>query len=164
MRNLTDKPNHPRRLMKLIRNNRFARILRGHGYRFVSYSSGFRSAECITADLFIEPPDRVQLAGVSFTPSAFERGLLWWTPVESLIRQGSTLSPYVEHRERIRYVLNDLPEHVDNVEPEFVFAHVLTPHEPFVFGENGEDTSPYEIPFDLARIFDDPDGHASRDT
>jgi hypothetical protein len=34
---------------------------------------------------------------------------------------------------------------------------VISPHEPFVFGANGEDVSTHEIQFKINRIFEDPD-------
>ena len=49
-------------------------------------------------------------------------------------------SPYREHRARILYQLDSLGNVVPGLEgPKFVFAHVLIPHPPFVFGANGEE-------------------------
>src|SRR4030043_227299 len=51
------------------------------------------------------------------------------------------LSPdtaYVVHRNRILYTLNRLERMALLPGPKFVFAHILTPHNPFVFGPNGE--------------------------
>ena len=38
----------------------------------------------------------------------------------------------------MNYVFDELPEAGDRETPLFVFAHVMSPHPPFVFGRNGE--------------------------
>ena len=42
-------------------------------------------------------------------------------------------------RERILYLLDHLPDVARDPAPTFTFAHLLCPHPPFVFGEDGED-------------------------
>lgn len=46
--------------------------------------------------------------------------------------------PFREHRERIQYAFDTLPDLVDITEPHFVFAHIVAPHFPYVFGPDGE--------------------------
>ncbi len=46
--------------------------------------------------------------------------------------------PFVKHRERILFTLDALPNLPDTDNPRFVFAHMIAPHFPFVFGPNGE--------------------------
>jgi hypothetical protein len=48
------------------------------------------------------------------------------------------LSAYVLHRERILYALDTLDGMGTTPGPKFVFVHILAPHNPFVFGPNGE--------------------------
>jgi hypothetical protein len=45
---------------------------------------------------------------------------------------------YAMHRKRILYILDNLSKVGEMKPPVFVFAHVLAPHPPFVFGEHGE--------------------------
>jgi hypothetical protein len=45
---------------------------------------------------------------------------------------------YIEHRDRILYALDELEDMPSIRGPKFVFAHILAPHEPFVFGAKGE--------------------------
>lgn len=46
--------------------------------------------------------------------------------------------PFREHRERIQFAFDTLPELVETSEPHFVFAHIVAPHFPYVFGPDGE--------------------------
>ena len=45
---------------------------------------------------------------------------------------------YIVHRNRILYTLNRLERLGGLAGPKFVFVHILAPHNPFVFGPNGE--------------------------
>jgi hypothetical protein len=47
-------------------------------------------------------------------------------------------------RERTLYLFDEVPKIARREEPTFTFAHILAPHPPFVFGEDGEDVSPRE--------------------
>jgi hypothetical protein len=52
--------------------------------------------------------------------------------------------PFKEHRERILFMLDTLPDVPDTDNPRFVFAHVVAPHFPYVFGPDGE-VGPYLV-------------------
>jgi hypothetical protein len=41
----------------------------------------------------------------------------------------------------VRYLLNTIPEAADIPGPKFVFAHIVIPHPPFIFGPDGEEVS-----------------------
>jgi hypothetical protein len=62
------------------------------------------------------------------------------------------------HRERIQHTLDHLVDAVEIDSPTFVFAHVLAPHPPFVFGEDGTPTQP-EKRFTVIGSFSLADGH-----
>lgn len=55
------------------------------------------------------------------------------------------------HRENVLSVLETLPNVPKIPGPKFVFAHVILPHPPFVFGPNGEN-----IDLETGRNMDDP--------
>jgi hypothetical protein len=66
------------------------------------------------------------------------------------------LSDY-ENYEDTRYALEQLPQVPDIPGPKFVFAHLVIPHSPFVFGPNGEYVSiPYDA--DAGNIYTEEDG------
>jgi len=47
---------------------------------------------------------------------------------------------YYEHYQQVKYTLSEL-QHLPEIEgPKFVFAHILVPHPPFIFGPDGEFT------------------------
>jgi len=114
-------------LGNLIQTNQIVRFLREQGYRFVSFSSGVSLTEIRTADVF---RDRLRFL------NQFEYVLLQTTPIGQL----AVTSRFQEslHRQRISYIFEHLPDHASSRTPVFVFAHILAPHEPFVFGEAGE--------------------------
>ena len=47
-------------------------------------------------------------------------------------------APYLEHRDRLLYQLGQLETLAPLAGPKFVFVHLLAPHDPFVFGPDGE--------------------------
>lgn len=66
---------------------------------------------------------------------------------------GGWLLPLINHpfeslRNQILYTFDMLPMLPDMGSPRFVFAHMIAPHHPFVFGPNGE-SNQYGIPFSL---------------
>jgi hypothetical protein len=52
---------------------------------------------------------------------------------------------YSMSRERTMFILDQLPSVAKIPGPTFTFAHILSPHPPFLFGENGEDVSPRPV-------------------
>jgi hypothetical protein len=153
---LVEKPT-PSKLLLLIGRSRLKRILAAEGYQFISYISGVSTTQCRAADECIRPPDPLEFLGMTLIPNTFEVALLQWTPFGPALRRSERLSPYVAHRRRILHALDDLPRHASNPAPTFVFTHILSPHEPFVFGENGEDVSTYGRRYKLDRLYHDPD-------
>jgi hypothetical protein len=59
--------------------------------------------------------------------------------VESFINLGSKIKvgPQVAFRRRTRYILENLSKATEIRSPKIVFAHMICPHPPFVFDENG---------------------------
>ena len=110
-----------------IQSSQLASFLRTQGYRFVSFSSGVSFTEIRNADVFVNRPRFL---------SQFEYVFLLTTPVG----QFTQTSRFQEslHRERLSYIFAHLPDYASSHTPVFVFAHILAPHEPFVFGEAGE--------------------------
>lgn len=103
--------------------------LRQAGYTVVSFSSGFILTDINTAD---------QSLASKKTPDSFQNILINNTPL-SIFLLGKQ---YDWHRQRIQFTLQKLPEVPQDNQPTFVFAHVLAPHPPFVFGPNGESINP----------------------
>ncbi len=115
-----------RPLREALVDNRVAGMLRGHGYRYVSYATGYTGTEFRDADEYRAPPLFV---------SEFQSLLLDFTPIPFLFRQ--ILNQYDLHRRLVSYVLDDLGRPRPGSEPEFVLAHLVSPHPPFIFDAQG---------------------------
>lgn len=103
--------------------------LRKAGYKIVSFSSGFTLTELNTVDHYLSPQG---------TPDSFQNILINNTPLAAYLLE----EQYDWHRERIQFAYQQLPGISQESQPQFVFAHILAPHPPFVFGPNGERLTP----------------------
>lgn len=120
-------------LSSLIRDNLVVKTLRPLGYKFVAFASGYDFTECTEADQFLGP---------RHPANNFQMLLISMTPLRHLPFNLEEWDFYRSDRERTLCVLETLPEITSDPGPTFTFAHIMAPHHPFVFGENGEDVSP----------------------
>ncbi|MGE5264356.1 MAG: hypothetical protein ACM3S0_13320 [Acidobacteriota bacterium] len=119
-------------LNAMIRDNRLSQQLRNSGYRIVNFASGFGPTEDIAADVLLSPP---------IGPSGFDYELLKTTPL-SVFGLPMVTDENERQRERILYTFDHLASIPRTDQPVFVFAHVVAPHPPFVFGPQGQPLSP----------------------
>ncbi len=120
-------------LSGLIKDNMVIRSLRPRGYKFVTFSTNFEPTDFPEADLFLTPGG---------TPPDFQRLLVDMTPLRPLLATTRLDDAYQAHRDRTLFLLDQLPSIARVEGPTFTFAHIVSPHPPFVFGEDGEDVSP----------------------
>jgi hypothetical protein len=99
------------------------------GYRFVSFSTGYPYTEIKTADLYLGP---------TFNLNSFSSTLLDNTPIFPFLLD----TQYDYARERILYTFDHLGDTAISSKPSFVFAHILSPHPPFIFDDKGQPTNP----------------------
>jgi hypothetical protein len=132
-------------LEKLIQHGEVRRLLEDAGYRTVGFATGFPWNEWKDADVYLEPTENNKL-------------LQSFTPFENLLLRSSafrlvTDAPFI--RERLnakmlqtsfnydrnvrleRYVFDQLETVTAFAGPKFVYAHIMTPHDPILFDENG---------------------------
>jgi hypothetical protein len=69
------------------------------------------------------------------------------TPIgRYIVRPGYLLEnglQFAPHRDRIHFSFDSLANTVPDIEsPKYVFAHIVAPHPPFVFGPEGEEVQP----------------------
>ena len=125
---------------KLFRNSRLAQFLEGRGYETVALASQYYNVDYRTADVYL---DRW------WFQTEFETLLLRTTPLPWLSRQLGAPFLYESHRQQNLFVLDQVTQLPDTGAPKFVFAHVLCPHPPFVFGPGGTAVNPPR-PYDWA--------------
>lgn len=124
-------------LYLMIRKNRTMTFLKGLGYRLISISSGFEPTDMKNTDLHV---------GFAGSTSEFRRVLLNTTPLPIIMDLSGGLSPYEAHRQLILSDFRALEESPGERGPFFLFAHIMAPHPPFVFGPHGEPVEP-DYPF-----------------
>jgi len=132
-----------------LRDNQVREIFQSLGYQVVAFETGFSWTEWRDADIFLKPQEgnsilMALLGGLN----DFEALLLKTTATRILIdlreilpeqfRPNVDENPREIHRQRVLFDLQQL-ETLPAIEgPKFVFAHIVSPHRPFVFGPNGE--------------------------
>jgi len=72
----------------------------------------------------------------------FRNALLDMTPVWVLFKR---LSPAAQHRRKLLHIFEGLGRIAPRHSPKFVFAHILAPHRPFVWGPDGEPVNPVHL-------------------
>jgi hypothetical protein len=121
-------------LSRWIGDGTVVRTLRGLGYRFVTFATGFEETEQPHADVYLSPSPYI---------SAFHRMIINRTPLVWAVPGEQHRDEFDFMRERTLFLLDQVPRLAREEQPTFTFAHILSPHPPFVFGENGEDVSPH---------------------
>jgi hypothetical protein len=120
-------------ISSLIKENLVAKMLRPRGYKFVTFSTGFEPTDYPEADVYLTPGPGMP---------EFSQLLIEMTPVTPLTAENKFIDRYSLLRDRTLFLFDRLPTIAKMKEPTFTFAHIVSPHPPFVFGENGEDVSP----------------------
>jgi hypothetical protein len=141
------------RINSLLTNNRFRRFLMDRGYITLAFESGAWWSEFSDADIYLNfknaPETWVGNLSSINVISDFEILLLDTTLVTLLedieILTGSVdvgKVRYQNKRARILYTLDQL-QYVHNFPgAKLIFAHIISPHRPFIFGPNGEELIP----------------------
>jgi hypothetical protein len=131
----------------LIDTNFTRRVLTNLGYKTVSIASGYETTEWVNADVYLSANSNPGKANYFGGINSFE-SLIMSTSGGIILYRATDYLPdtmrsfldaaYNEHRDTILYALNALENVPSLPGHKFVFVHILAPHEPFVFGPNGE--------------------------
>jgi hypothetical protein len=130
-----------RRVAKaLLDENQAREVFAELGYDFVAFDSGYEATQVRDADVFVQSPE---IEDVGLWEIGFEMLLLDNSFGRALLDLlGDHFQPHVRmfeaHRERVLFTLETLPSIADMDGDYLVFAHVVSPHVPFVFGPDGE--------------------------
>ena len=136
-----------RELTDRILHSRVRQILGESGYQFVAFDNGFDTS-VEDADIYYEHRgSQTQERSLFLSMNSFESLLFEQTILRPLISTGvinqeilkDTLNArYIRHAGRILFSFEKMAEIPEREGDYFVFAHILAPHPPFVFGRNGE--------------------------
>jgi hypothetical protein len=147
------------RLTGLVQQSRVRRLFEALGYQTVAFETGVPLTELRDADFYyLRKRQFYQDHSFLMDLNGFESILLHTSAGLILIDSAEVLpnllqvgieAPYKTHRERILSILDELGNLPAIEQPTFVFAHVLIPHGPMIFGPNGEFMPP-DDPFTLA--------------
>ena len=119
-----------------IADNRIMQALKSCGYQTVAFQTDFG---------FTDHPDVDQYLSRGNGLNEFENLLVGETPLASWMDQLSSESSqfgYQAHRAEVLYTLDQLSELPRQPGPKFVFAHIISPHPPFVFDAHGGHIQP----------------------
>jgi hypothetical protein len=125
---------------QLIQESRLASFLQQQGYSYVVFDSGFGPTRVQSADQYLSLGKRSDVSGNQLL---FDMIFLDTTAGRVYMSmRGKEYAPlqalFDEHRDRILYTLDHLPDFASKEGAYFVFAHVVSPHVPYVFGPDGE--------------------------
>lgn len=132
----------------LIKHSAVRRLLESLGYTTVAFESGYYWTQVEDADVYLSPKSssasRLATTG-GF--NGFESLLIKTSALLIAIDGASALPEFLQldidhpdqiHRERILFTLDQLGRLPNMPGPKFVFAHIVSPHKPFVFDSQGE--------------------------
>jgi hypothetical protein len=154
-------------LHQLVRDNLVRRSLSDLGYMEITFKTGHYHTEFEDSDLYLTPtPDLSSELHSLWRLNKYETMLLHTTAARLLVDSANVLGflvpeinyPYKEHRQIVLSALEKL-EQIPSIEgSKFVFAHIISPHGPMIFGPNGEFVD-QSAPFSFASELEALEGH-----
>lgn len=129
----------------VIEHNAVRQYLQKYGYTFVAFESGFPYVDIPDADIYIKTANAKRNDNIA----PFELLLIEQTPIRAVVDEIVSYSAkrvnagsfriYGQNYDRTLFALQkltQLPKAVPG--PKFVYAHLIIPHPPYIFGPNGE--------------------------
>ena len=132
-----------------IRHSALRSFLEANGYKTVAFETGYYWTQMTDADFYLRR-EKYSLGVSTFLGglNSYEEMLLQTSGglvltdssllLARLNQSDINFSNREEHRLRVLYTLDELGKVPVLPGPKFVFAHVVSPHEPFVFNRNGD--------------------------
>ena len=114
----------------MAEKNRLFEFLRKRGYLINVFADEYDLTDIASAENYITPQ--------GWVVDAFQNLFLNTTPVPAVLRLLSLTPAYDFHREHALFMFDRLSEFESGSRPQFILAHFMVPHPPFVFGPNGE--------------------------
>jgi hypothetical protein len=117
-------------LRMMIKHNRVIKHLRDAGYTVLAFESGYEDSALRGADVYMTPPNLWDLSG-------FQEALITLTPLSIFEKTWFDF-----RRDRVEYAFDHMADATQFDGPTFTFVHVLVPHWPFIFDEDGRSIQP----------------------
>ena len=135
-----------------MQHNRVFDLFRSLGYSIVAFETGYHPTELMDADVYLTPAhsdvgrNRVAYreAGLNEFEGLFLQGTMATVAFDFYVQGIQRRTPglidyeYEKHRTRVLFTISSLSDIAAQPGAHFVFAHIVSPHPPFVFGPNGE--------------------------
>jgi hypothetical protein len=120
-----------------LQYNKVRETLKEQEYQIISFKTGYEWDEWRDADQFLYPSlEETPFLYPAIQP--FEYLLLQTTALRPLLQNGFLAREhYIEHYNRVNYMLDELPKVASQPGPKFVYAHFMTPHAPFIYLPDG---------------------------
>ncbi len=144
----------------LLSHNKVTSILEEFGYRTGAFQTDDFYTEFRDANIYIKPTaDEIHQYQNFWSLNSFESVFVHTTLIRvlydlSVVSSDITIektieTPYQLHRLTLLNTVDHLPDFARKTEPYFIFAHLVAPHPPYVFGPNGEELQ-HNQPFSLS--------------
>jgi len=127
-------------LRALGQYNNVRKFLASQGYNIVSFATNFPVSEWKDANYFLSPISQ----GMNDFEIMLAQTTAWRAPMD-IVNEPPERASAAWYRRRTLSALAQLETTVPDIpSPKFVFAHLVIPHHPFVFGPNGEELNSIE--------------------
>jgi hypothetical protein len=146
---------------ELVRHSQVRHIFEKLGYKTIAFETNYYWTEWVDADMFLSRKEtnfhRLEDLIENSLLNDFELTFLRTTAARTYFDLSDTMlrklfpeskltteaiafrnTPRTAHYNRTSFLLDTLPEIPQYQFPKFVFAHIVSPHHPYIFGPNGE--------------------------
>jgi hypothetical protein len=128
-------------LRSVLRYNAVRQAFQQLGYNFVAFETGFLFSQFEDADIYLASGSLGGMSGFEVLLVKTSGGLAMVDAATVLPRffQEDLLAPETARYRQVVYTLDQLSKVPSTISgPKFVFAHIVAPHGPLVFGSSGE--------------------------
>ncbi len=117
----------------LIRKNRATRFLKNQGYTIINFTHWAKGTLELSDKIYYYSKGKFSFLFTDFSKMLWEKSLLF-SLYKGLMNK---IDYHLFHQQRILYLMNELEKIPAVKGPKFIFAHIVSPHDPYVFDREG---------------------------